>query len=152
MHFLTLPVQISAHTHTLLPSLLLIPAVPKACSDIVHSSIAVIPGSEAMVFSLTPRQSPSVSLSLSPLLLPRPHSPSLPLAASLSPLLLPLLCPRVDARARAGAGESVSVCVRSVCECAGCELIGLELEPASVARLSLPAPSHTHTDTYIHFQ
>lgn len=44
------------------------------------------------------------------------------------------------------------MCVRSVCECEGCELIGLELEPASVARFSLPAPSHTHTHTYIHFR
>lgn len=99
--------------HTLLPSLLLVPAVPTACSDIVHSSIAASPGSEAMVFSLTPRQSPSASLSLSPLLLPRPHSPSLPLAASLSsPLLLLLLCPRVEARA--GAEESVCVCEECV--------------------------------------
>lgn len=30
--------------------------------------------------------------------------------------------------------------------------LGLELEPASVARLSLPAPSHAHTHTYIHFE
>lgn len=44
------------------------------------------------------------------------------------------------------------MCVRSVCECEGCELIGLELEAASVARFSLPAPSHTHTHTYIHFR
>ncbi len=88
MHCLTPSIhyRLWAHTltHTLLPSLLLVPAVPRACSDTVHNSIAASPGSEAMVLSLTPRQSPSASLSLSPLLLPLPHSPSLPLAASLS--------------------------------------------------------------------
>lgn len=106
-----------------------------------------------MVFSLTPRQSPSASLSLSPLLLPRPHSPSLPLAASLSLLSSFFFCvPGLKRERRAGAEERESVCVRSVCECEGCELIGLELEAASVARFSLPAPSHAHTHTYVHFQ
>lgn len=46
-------------THTFLPSLLLVPAAPTACIDIVHSSIAASPASEAMVFSRTPCQSPS---------------------------------------------------------------------------------------------
>lgn len=133
--------------HTLLPSLLLVPAVPTACSDIVHSSIAASPGSEAMVFSLTPRQSPSASLSLSPLLLPRPHSPSLPLAASLSsPLLLLLLCPRVEARA----GAEESVCVWGVCVSArAASSLGwswrLPLWLASVCRLP---HTHTHIHTY----
>lgn len=100
-----------------------------------------------------PSHPASLPLPLSPSLLSCSLSLTLPLCHSLrpSPLLL-LLCPRVEERARAGAEDSVSVCVRSVCECGGCELIGLELEPASVARFSLPAPSHTHTNTYIHFQ
>ncbi len=78
-----------------------------------------------MVFSLTPRQSPSVSL---PSLFSYSLALTLPLCHSLPlfRLLLPLLCPRVEAEARAGAEVSVSVYVRSVYECGGCKLIGLE--------------------------
>lgn len=148
MHYLILSVQINTHTQRLslsfLPSLLLLPEVPTACSDIVHSSIAASPGSEAMVFSLTPRQSPSASLSLSPLLLPHPHSPSLQLTASSSLSLCSLLLLLLVSQ---GWRESESRALRRdfACVCEGCELIGLELEAASVALFNLPAPSCTHT-------
>lgn len=67
------------HPHTLLPSLLLVPAVPRACSDIVHSSIAASPGSEAMVFS---PHTPPVSLCLSLPLSSLTPAPSLSLSAT----------------------------------------------------------------------
>lgn len=54
------------------------------------------------------------------------------------------------ARTRVCVSVSVRACVSECVETASS--LVLELEPASVALLSLLAPSHAHMHTYIHFQ
>lgn len=107
-----------------------------------------------MVFSLTPRQSPSASLSLSPSSLT--PSPSLSLSATRCFSLLSsssffffccFCC--VPGLERESEGERACVCVRSVCVWARglrAHWVGVKSLPQCwLSVFSLPAPSRTHT-------